>query len=120
MIGIELDFTTGLPKFRKDIWTEFDGTLPALATDVVIDSLLLSEFDSMRYKMTFIGQTQDDIRSLNMDVIQRLSNTRETVFGRLGPLRIRVNTQVNGTSFELLASNPNNFAVDYCLTVLTT
>lgn len=120
MIGLEIDQVTGLPKFRKSVWTQIEGTIPALGSNVVIDSLPLSEFDSLNYKMDFKGQTQDDVRKLNMDVQQKVSSISEVVFARQGSLSISLTTQINGSSFELLATNTGNFEVEYCLTVLTT
>ena len=119
MIGLTVDPSTGLPHFRNGVWTQVEGTLAALASNAVIDTLLLTEFDSLSYVMTFKGATQDDVRSLNMDVLLRSGSLLETVSGKLGPLKIGLDTNINGASFELLATNPENFAVEYCLTVLT-
>lgn len=119
MIALDIDQFTGLPSHRRNVWTQIEGTIAALGSSVVIDTLLLTEFDSMKYEMTFKGATQDDVRSLHMDVLLRTGAITEKVYGRLGPLKIELDTNINGSSFELLATNPENFAVDYCLTVLT-
>lgn len=119
MIGLQIDKSTGLPQFRRSVWTEVEGTIGALASAVVIDSLPLADFDNMKYVMTFIGATQDHIRFLEMTVQQRVGGLFEVVSGKKGTMNIQISTQVNGSSFELLATNPENFSVDYVLTVLT-
>jgi hypothetical protein len=119
MIGLEVNPTTGQPVFRNGVWTQLEGTIGALGVSVVIDTLLLTEFDSLNYVMNFKGATQDDVRAVNMDVLLKAGSLVETVSGKRGPLKIGLDTNINGSSFELLATNPENFAVDYCLTVLT-
>lgn len=107
------------PGARKGEWVLLQGTIPALTSSVVIDSFALADFDSMTYKMSFQGATQADVRSLNMDVLQLSGSITERVSGKLGPLKINLNTNISGSSFELLATNTYGFDVDYCLSVLT-
>ncbi|RKZ91676.1 MAG: hypothetical protein DRQ40_09575 [Gammaproteobacteria bacterium] len=119
-MSIVVDFTTGQPKQRESVWCQFDGTIASLTNNVVIDTLPLNEFDRMKYEISFKGTTQDDVRSLSMNVQQLDGSIKEQVYGRLGPMKISLDTNINGASFELLASNPENFDVNFCLTVLTT
>lgn len=119
MIGLDVDFQTGLPRLKNQVWTQVDGTLTALQANAVIDSLFLSEFDHLKYIMSFKGSTQDDVRTLQMTVQQKDGAIVEQVYNKMGTIKIDLVTNINGSSFELLATNTENFAVEYCLTVLT-
>lgn len=118
-MSLVVDLQTGLPKFNNTPWSQVSGSIDAGSTKV-IDSIPLVEFDSMKYEMSFKGLTQDDVRSLTMRVQQLSGALKDTVFSRTGTMNIDLEARINGSNFELEANNTQAFAVDYCLTVLTT
>lgn len=119
MSGLVVDHNTGLPKQRDSVYQQFFQTIGAGQT-VVIDTLPLVEFDLMTYELAFFGPTQDDVKSLSMRVQQFSGSLREQVFGKMGNLAISLDTAINGSAFELRATNSETFSVGVCLTVLTT
>lgn len=119
MTGITVDHSNGYPKVRDSVYSQFVQDIPAGQT-VVIDSLSLSEFDFMTYDMAFFGPTQNDVKSLSMRVQQFSGSLREQVFGKMGNMSISLDTAINGSAFELRATNSETFNVGVCLTVLTT
>jgi hypothetical protein len=118
MNGLVVDLQTGMPKFRTNIWCEFEGTITAGNT-LTIDTLPLLDFNNLTYEMTFTGPTSDDVKSLSMKAQKRVGKIKETIYGRLGQMSINLDTNISGSDYELNATNNEAYDVEYCLTVLT-
>ena len=117
--GLTVDIESGKPIIKRDVWDQFITQVPAGAT-VVIDSMPLSDFDFMNYELVFFGPTQNDVKSFCMRVQQFSGNLREQVFGKIGSIDVSVQTVINGSDFELQATNAEAYPVGVSLTVLTT
>lgn len=118
MTGISVDVETGKPVLNRSVHEQFIVSVPAGQT-VVIDSIPLANFDSLKYEVSIFGPTQDDVKSFSMKVQQFSGSLKEQVFSKIGSMSISVDTFINGADFELRAQNTEAFSVGVCLTVLT-
>ena len=117
-MGLTIDINTGLPIIDKSPHKQFSGAIPAGQT-LVIDSVNMSEFSRLDYSLAFYNDAENITKSMKFIVNKRGTVTSDQVFGRIGALSISVDSVVSAGEYNLEITNSEAFAVNYCLTVLT-
>ena len=118
MSGITVDIESGKPVLDRSVWDQFVVKVPAGET-VVIDSLPLSDFDSLSYEVSIFGPSQNNVKTLSLKILQFNGGLTEQVFSKIGSVGVLLHTGINEANFELIAENTEAFNVGVCLTVLT-
>lgn len=74
----------------------------------IVDSEPSASFEGYSYYIKIKRLSDGSIRSLNLDVINNGSSTRDNVYGKVGGvLSVTIDTDISGGNYELTITNNN-------------
>ena len=117
-MGVTVDISTGQPQLTRNVHDQLTGSISAGVTQT-IDNLTLSQFSRLDYTISFYNDVENITKSMKLIVNKRGTTVTDQVFGRIGAMNVQVVASSTGTEYNLQITNSEAFAVNYCLTVLT-
>lgn len=101
------------------VWEKESRTLPASSTTIV-NSFALTSFRGLDYVLNFKDTTSAKQKQLKLSVIKDDGTVKDTVYARLGSaISLEINSQINGSNYELAIVNNELFDVQVSLARLT-
>ena len=94
------------------VWTKFTDVV-TLSSSKVIDSIVLANFNAVKYIITLYNTAQGESRYFEMVVVNQGGTLKDSVVAKLGSsLNYSINTTVNAGSMELTLFNNEAFNLD--------
>ena len=92
-------------------WVRKKDSIVASATKVV-DTIPVSKFIAAHYIIAFENVAGTVVKTLKLSVRKDSSSVTDTVYAKVGIMDIAINTQINGSDFELEMINSEAFNVN--------
>lgn len=104
--------TTTIISGGTSIWEEYNKSLPASSTTIV-DTFLMSSFKQCEYIVNFKDTASNKEKGLKLSVIKDDGSLKENVYAIIGSaISLAINTNINGTNYELKVTNNEASSVD--------
>ncbi len=96
--------TVEIVNTNAGLLVKFTDTIPAMSAKVV-DTALLSSFDTLDYTMSFKDSVTNQAKNLKMNVLKDDTNISDSVYSRLGTLKVKADVNISGLNLEMNITN---------------